>query len=161
VPDSFVKENPNTFAALFRALAAAAAHANDPRNRREVARSIASPPYLDQPVAVVEQVLTGRYADGLGNVQSAPGRAGFDPFPWHSMAVWILTQLKRWGYVKGDLDYRAVAEQVFLANEARTRLGLLGLAVPERTYAQHRVMGRTFDPARPNEYLHTFAIRRS
>ena len=160
VPGSFAKENPNTFAALFRALAAAAAYANDPRNRRDVAQAIASAAYLDQPVSVVEQVLTGRYADGLGNVQSVPGRAGFDPFPWHSMAVWILTQLKRWGYVKGDLDYRGVAEQVFLANEARARLGHLGLAVPERTYAQHRVMARTFDPARPNEYLQTFAIRR-
>jgi nitrate/nitrite transport system substrate-binding protein len=161
VPDSFVKENPNTFAALFRALAAAAVHANEPRNRREIAQAIASPAYLDQPVPVVEQVLTGRYADGLGKVQSAPGRAGFDPFPWHSMAVWILTQLKRWGYAKGDLDYHRVAEQVFLAADARTRLGQLGLAAPDRTYAQHRVMGRTFDPARPSEYLQTFAIRRA
>ena len=76
------------------------------------------------------------------------------------MAVWILTQLKRWGYVKGDLDYHAVAEEVFLATDARKRLAQLGLAAPERTYAQHRVMGRPFDPARPEEYVRSFHIPR-
>jgi nitrate/nitrite transport system substrate-binding protein len=85
----------------------------------------------------------------------------FSAFPWHSMAVWILTQLKRWGYVKGELDYHAVAEEVFLATDARKRLAGLGLAAPERTYAQHRVMGRPFDPARPEAYVRSFAIPRS
>jgi len=147
VSDSFVKENPNTFAALFRAIASAAAHAHVPENRKEIAKAIAPASYLNQPVPVLEQVLIGR-------------SAGFDPFPWHSMAVWILTQLKRWGYVKGDLDYRAVAEQVFLASGARERMRELGLPAPEKTYAQHQVMGKTFDPARPEEYLNGFAIRR-
>jgi len=32
------------------------------------------------------------------------------------MAVWILTQMKRWGYIKGDVDYQKVATQVFLAD---------------------------------------------
>lgn len=161
VPGSFVKENPNTFAALFHALARASAHAQDPEKRAEIAQAMAMPRYLDQPALVVEQVLTGRFADGLGQVRSEPGRAGFDLFPWHSMAVWILTQLKRWGYVKGDFDYHQVAEQVFLATDARRRLAELGLPGPERTYAQHRVMGKTFDPTRPEEYLETFPIRRS
>ena len=106
-------------------------------------------------------MLAGRFADGLGQVRNAPGRAGFDPFPWHSMAVWILTQLKRWGYVKGDFDYHQVAEQVFLATDARRRHAEVGLAAPERTYALHRVMGRTFDPTRPEEYLKSFPIPRS
>jgi nitrate/nitrite transport system substrate-binding protein len=161
VTDSFVKENPNTFAALFRAIVTATAHANKPENRMEIAKAIAPAKYLNQPLPVVEQVLTGRFADGLGNVQNVPRRAGFEPFPWHSMAVWILTQLKRWGYVKGDLDYRSVAEQVFLASDARKRMAELGMAAPEKTYARHEVMGKTFDPTKPEEYLKSFDIRRS
>lgn len=39
---------------------------------------------------VLEQVLTGKFADGLGNIKDVPDRIDFDPFPWHSMAVWIL-----------------------------------------------------------------------
>jgi len=33
-------------------------------------------------------------------------RVDFDPFPWQSFAVWMLTQMKRWGQIKGDVDYR-------------------------------------------------------
>jgi nitrate/nitrite transport system substrate-binding protein len=127
----------------------------------DIAKAIASANYLNQPLPVVEQVLTGRFADGLGKVQNVPGRADFDPFPWHSMAVWILTQLKRWGYVKGDLDYRKVAEQVFLATDARKRMAEMGLAAPEKTYSRHQIMGKTFDPAKPEEYVNSFSIRRS
>ena len=53
---------------------------------------------------MVEQVLTGKFADGLGSVKNVPDRIDFDPFPWQSMAVWMLTQMKRWGYVKGDVE---------------------------------------------------------
>ena len=151
LPASFVKENPKTFAALFRALAFATAYAQRAENRRSVAEAIAPAPWLDQPLPVVEQVLTGRFPDGLGNVHNVPARAAFEPFPWHSMAVWILLQLKRWGYVKQDLDFNAIAEQVFLATDARKRLSELGLAAPDRTYAQHRIAGKLFDPARPEE----------
>jgi hypothetical protein len=38
-------------------------------NRKEIAEAIAPANYLNQPVTVVEQVLTGTFADGLGNVQ--------------------------------------------------------------------------------------------
>ena len=69
-------------------------------------------------MTVVEQVLTGTFADGLGNVKSVPNRIDFDPFPWQSFAVWILTQMKRWGQIKGDVDYAGGREQVFLATDA-------------------------------------------
>jgi hypothetical protein len=64
---------------------------------------------------VVEQVLAGRYADSLGNIKEVPDRISFDPFPWHSMAVWILTQMKRWKHIDGEVDYKKVAEQACLA----------------------------------------------
>jgi nitrate/nitrite transport system substrate-binding protein len=67
---------------------------------------------------VVEQVLTGTYADGLGGIQKVPGRIDFEPFPWESFAVWILTQMKRWGQIKGDIDYQKIAKEVFLATDA-------------------------------------------
>ena len=66
---------------------------------------------------MLEQVLTGTFADGLGSVQKVPNRVDFDPFPWESFAVWIMTQMKRWGQIKGDVDYAGVAKQVFLATD--------------------------------------------
>src|SRR5216684_1823845 len=101
---AFVTEMPNTFHALLKSIIDATAYASKAENRKAIAEAIAPANYLNQPVTVVEQVLTGTYADGLGNVRKEPDRIDFDPFPWHSMAVWILTQMKRWGQVKQDLD---------------------------------------------------------
>ncbi len=76
-----------------------------------------------------------------------PDRIDFDPFPWHSMGVWILTQMKRWGYIEGDIDYKAVAEQVYLAADAKKVMKDLGYEAPDVTYKSHMIMGKTFDPA--------------
>ena len=112
-------------------------------------------------MTVVEQVLTGTFADGLGKVQTVPDRIDFAPFPWHSMAVWILSQMKRWGQIKGEVDYRKIAEQVFLATDAAKTMQEMGLKPPAATYAKYRVMGKEFDPATPDAYVASFAIRRT
>jgi nitrate/nitrite transport system substrate-binding protein len=160
VSEAFIKENPNTFTALYRAVLTAAAMARDPQHRQLIAQVIAPANYLNQPVTVIEQVLTGKFADGLGNVKNVPGRADFDPFPWQSMAVWILTQMKRWGYVKGDVNYRQIAEKVFLATDARKRMAELGQKAPATSYSKFKVMGKEFDPAQPEKYLASFKIRK-
>ena len=41
---------------------------------------------------VIEQVISGRFADGLGNVRTVPDRIVFDPFPHYSMARSIQAQ---------------------------------------------------------------------
>jgi nitrate/nitrite transport system substrate-binding protein len=161
VPESFIKEAPNTFAALYRAVLTAARMARDPKHRSLIAKVIAPPNYLNQPETVIEQVLTGKFADGLGNVKNVPDRADFDPFPWHSMAVWILTQMKRWGYVKGEVNYKAIAEQVFLVTDARRYMLQLDMKVPNTSYAKFKVMGKEFDPAQPDKYLGSFKIKKA
>ena len=113
----FITTSPNSFAALTRAIVDATAYASKAENRKQIAEAIAPANYLNAPVTVLEQVLTGTYADGLGGVKTDAKRVDFDPFPWQSFAVWMLTQMKRWGQIKGDVDYKAVAEQVFLATD--------------------------------------------
>ncbi len=149
VPRSMITDAPNTFGALLRAIVEATAFAQKAENRKEIAAAIAPQNYLNQPVTVVEQVLTGTFADGLGKVQRVPNRIGFDPFPWHSMAIWIMTQMRRWGQVTRDLDYAQVAEQTFLALDAGRAMRDLGLAVPPSPLRTEQITGRTFDPAQP------------
>jgi len=157
-PLSFAEELPNTYGALLKSIIDATQYARDPANRKEIAEAISPTNYLNQPVPVVEQVLTGTYADGLGEVKQVPDRIDFDPFPWHSMGVWILTQMKRWGYIEGDVDYRQVAEQVYLAADCRKIMNDLGYEAPEETYKTHTIMGKTFDPNEPEAYVSSFAI---
>ncbi|GGL83989.1 nitrate ABC transporter substrate-binding protein [Pseudooceanicola nanhaiensis] len=157
-PLSFAEELPNTYGALLKSIIDATQYARDPANRKEISEAIAPTNYLNQPVPVIEQVLTGTYADGLGEVKQVPDRIDFDPFPWHSMGVWILTQMKRWGYIEGDVDYRDVAERVYLAADCRKIMNDLGYEAPEVTYKSHTIMGKTFDPANPEGYVKSFAI---
>ena len=160
-PTAFIKENPNSFAALFRAVLKGAALARDPANRKTIAESIAPANYLNQPVAVLEQVLTGKYADGLGNVKTDPARVDFDPFPWYSMATWILSQMKRWGYIKGDVRWKELTEQVYLLTDARRHMAAMGYKPPSESYKRITVMGKVFDHTAPDAYISSFAIKRA
>ena len=157
----FVTTLPNTYRALLKGIIDATAYARKSENRKEIAAAIAPANYLNQPVTVVEQVLTGTFADGLGNVRKVPDRIDFDPFPWHSFAVWILTQMKRWGQLKGDVDYQKVAREVFLATDASKLMAEAGMTPPRSTYKSFSVMGRAFDPMKPKEYVDSFAIKRA
>jgi nitrate/nitrite transport system substrate-binding protein len=157
----FVTTMPNTYAALLRAIIEATAYAQKAENRKEIAAAIAPANYLNQPVTVVEQVLTGTFADGLGNVRKVPDRIGFDPFPWHSFAIWILTQMKRWGQIKGDIDYQKIAREVFLATDATRLMAQAGLTPPKSTSKSFSVMGKPFDPSKPDAYLASFKIKRT
>jgi nitrate/nitrite transport system substrate-binding protein len=96
--------------------------------------------------------------DGQGNIKEVPDRLNFDPFPWHSMAVWILTRMKRWNHVDGDLDYKKVAEQVYLAAECGKVSRELGYPVHKCTYTTHTIVGKVFDPEKSEEYIRSFAI---
>jgi nitrate/nitrite transport system substrate-binding protein len=160
----FAEKAPNTFKALLVAIVDATQHAHDKANRKAIAAAIAPKNYLNQPVEVLEQILTGVYPDGLGNTKTVPDRIDFDPFPYHSMAVWILTQMKRWGYLKSDVTYKQVAEEVFLAAACRDAMRSVGAKPPETASIKHSfVIGKTkiFDPDKPDDYLKTFAIRKT
>lgn len=161
VPRGMVTEAPNTFAALMRSIVEATAYVAKPENRREVAGAIAAQNYLNQPQTVVEQVLTGTFADGLGRVQRVPDRIGFDSFPYGTMAVWILTQMRRWGQITRDVDYAAVASQVFLSMEAGRAMRDLGLPIPENPMRSVQIFGKTFDPMQPAAYLESLPMRRT
>ncbi len=157
----FAETMPNTFKAVFRSIVDATHYASDMSNRKDIAKAISPRNYLNQPEIVVEQVLTGSYPDGLGNDKSNPDRIDFNPFPYHSMAVWILTQMKRWGYIKGDVDYHDIAKQVFLASDCAELMVENGYTAPSETYIKHTIMGKEFDASKPEEYLKSFAISRA
>ena len=152
VTKEFATTYPNTFLAMWRAIVDATHYASDPAHRKEIAAAIAPTNYLNQPVTVLEQVLTGTYADGLGNIRKEPNRIDFDPYPWHSMAIWILTQMKRWGHLKGDVNYKSVAEQVYRAADCDRIAKELGYATHQSTTAKHVIMGKEFDSNNADAY---------
>ena len=160
----FAEKAPNTFKALLSAIVDATQHAHDKGTRKPIAAAIAPRNFLNQPVELLEQILIGVYPDGLGNTKTVPDRVDFDPFPYQSMAVWILTQMKRWGYIKADVTYKKVAEEVFLAADCRDAMKALGYKAPDANSVKHTfALGKTkvFDPDKPDDYLKSFAIKRA
>lgn len=158
VTKEFALGYPNTFLAMWRAIVDATHYASDPAHRKEIAAAIAPTNYLNQPVTVLEQVLTGTYADGLGNIKKEPNRIDFDPYPWHSMAIWILTQMKRWGHLKGEVNYKAVAEQVYRAADCDRIAKELGYPTHRAASMKHTIMERVFDPDQADAYVKSFKI---
>lgn len=164
----FIDENPNTFMALSMAVLEATAMAEMPENRVEFADVMAPANYLNQPPEVLRQILTGIFPDGLGNVRRVPDRISFMPFPTQSMSVWVLSQMKRWGYIKEDINYKDISRQITLSSQTEEMMRSLDKAndaitwkdLPKEEHPKLDIHGRQFDPNDVEGYLNSFAIRR-
>ncbi|MEM7066090.1 MAG: CmpA/NrtA family ABC transporter substrate-binding protein [Cyanobacteria bacterium P01_B01_bin.77] len=159
--DQWIDANPNTFRALNKAIIDATGYARDPANRPEIATAISERAFLNQPVEVVEAVLTGNFEDGQGNTLSVPDRIDFDPYPWQSFANWISSQLVRWD-LQGDGKaaqaitsdtYDQVGKDIFLTDLARELAQEVGLDTPNDIYRTETLEFDTFDPADPAAYI--------
>lgn len=159
--DQWIEAHPKTFRALNKSIIEAAGYASNPANRPEIAAAISERAFLNQPVEVVEAVLTGNFEDGNGNTLNIPDRIDFDPYPWQSFANWISSQLVRWD-LQGDglapkaipdKGYDSVGKDIFLTDLARELAQELGQSPPSEIYRTETLKFDTFDPADPAAYV--------
>ena len=54
-----------------------------------------------------------------------------------------------------------MAQEVYLATDTAKLMKELGLTPPTATSKSFVVMGKTFDPAKPEEYIKSFKIKRA
>jgi len=160
ISQEFASTNPNTYKALFKSIVDATYYSSDAANRKEIAKAISPKNYLNQPVTVVEQVLTGKYLDGLGNIKNEPDRIDYDPMPWQSMAKWILSQMVRWGQIGPEVDFDAVAKKVYLEADCADMITDLGYKPKKESYDEFSIMGKPFTPKDPLGYAKSFSISR-
>lgn len=151
--EAFIKQNPNTYLAFYRAMISASLFVSEPKNRVGMAKVLALPNYLNQPEVVVDQVITGKFADGLGNIRNVPDRVDYQPFPHFSTAVWLLAELRRWNFIKQDMDYKKLAEQVMQVTDARRLMAEMGHPVPPEGFGKENIMGDEFDSNNPDPYI--------
>ena len=77
------------------------------------------------------------------------------------MATWILSQMKRWGYIKGDVRWKDLSEQIYLLTDARKHMTAMGYKPPTENNKKIIVMGKVFDHTAPDAYVASFAIKRA
>lgn len=159
--ETFIKENPNTFIALTTAILEATASAETPEGRIAFAESMAPANYLNQPVEILRQILTGVFPDGQGNIKNVPDRISFMPLPTQTMGTWVLSQLRRWNYIEADTDYASLAEELVLTTTTRERMQAMMAAdtsitfsdVDQDVFAPVSVQGLEFSPERAQEFI--------
>lgn len=150
----WIDANPNTFRAVNKAIIDASGFANDPANRQKVAEALIERKYLNQPLPVVQAVLTGKFEDGLGNTLDVPDRIGFDPYPWTSFAKWIASQMVRWDLMPASkANYDQIAQDIFLTELAAELQKALGQTPPTETARTEKLKFDTFDPSDPAAYV--------
>lgn len=151
---SWITANPNTFRAVNKAIVDAASYANDPAHRKEIAAALIERKYLNQPLPVVEAVLTGKFEDGLGNTLDVPDRIGFDPYPWKSFAKWIASQLVRWDLMPvAKANYDQIAQDIFLTDLSAELQKELGQTPPSEPSRKETLKFDAFDPQDPAAYV--------
>ena len=160
----FVKKYPNTARALTAALLDACRYIDATANRAEVAKIIADKAYVNAPEDVIEQRFLGNYDNGLGKKWKDPNymkffNEGKVTFPYLSDGMWFLTQHKRWGMLKSDPDYLAIAKQVNQIELYKQAAALAKVQVPSSPLRSSKLIdGTVWDGKDPKAYAAGFKI---
>ena len=136
------------------------------QNRDAAAEVLSSPAYVHAERRAIAARLHGEYDNGLGRrwIDPAPlcfHADGAANFPYLSDGMWFMTQHRRWGLLRGDVDYAAVAARVNRVGLYREAAVLAGVPAPSNLMRRSVLMdGIVWDGTAPDAYLSSFPIRR-
>lgn len=161
----FVEQYPNTARALVMAILEASRFIEEsPENRRSTAQLLSATEYLDTPAACIEPRFMGDYADGLGNRWQDPHALRFHGggevnLPYLSDGMWFMTQFRRWGLLREDPDYLAVARQVQRLDLYREAASAVGVATSYADLRSSQLLdGKVWDGSDPAGYARSFKL---
>jgi nitrate/nitrite transport system substrate-binding protein len=134
-------------------------------NKRSTAQLISGSDYVDAPLSAIQPRFLGQYQDGLGNAWLDPNPLRFFAdgqvtMPWLSDGIWFMTQFRRWGLLKDDPDYLAVAQRIHQLDLYRDAASALGITVSASTMRSSVLLdGTRWDGSDPAGYANSFTIR--
>jgi nitrate/nitrite transport system substrate-binding protein len=161
----FVAKNPNTARAMIMAILEASKYIEATENRAKVAELISQKSYVNAPKDVILGRFLGDYDNGNGKKWKDPNfmkfyEDGKVPFPYLSDGMWFLTQHKRWGMLKSDPDYLAIAKKVNQIELYSQAASQVGVPVPKDAMRTSKLMdGVVWDGKNPAAYAAGFKIK--
>ena len=161
----FVKKCPNTARAMTTAILEASKYIDTMSNRSKVSEVIATKSYVNTEASVIEGRMKGEYENGLGKKWKDANYMKFYNdgkvnFPYLSDGMWFLTQHKRWGLLKEDVDYAAVAKSVNQIEIYKQAATAAKVAVPASSMRSVKLMdGVVWDGTNPKAYAAGFKIK--
>ena len=167
--EAWAQANPALLSDVMRALVSACKWLDEPENRRKAAAILAEPHYVGLPEESLVRPLTGHLKRGREEPEILdPDAVVFHRhaanFPWRSHAVWIITQMIRWGQVREPFDILALAEHVYRPDLYRAALSAASVEMPTGDYKSEGETsaffgGETFDPQAAIGHLKALPIR--
>jgi nitrate/nitrite transport system substrate-binding protein len=161
----FVQQYPNTARAMIMAVLEASKYIDTMANRSKVAGIIAQKSYVNTEASVIEGRMQGEYENGLGKKwKDANYRKFYNDgkvnFPYLSDGMWFLTQHKRWGLLKEDVDYAAIAKQMNQIDLYKQAATQAKVPLPAGTMRTAKLMdGVVWDGKDPKAYAAGFKIK--
>lgn len=162
----FVKNNPNTVRAMTAAVIDAGRWIDASlSNRMKMAETVANTAFVNTSVDVINQRILGRYANGMGRSWDDPNHMkfyndGYASYPWLSDGMWFLTQHRRWGLLKTDPDYLAVAKQINRVDIYREAATMAKANAPKDLMRTSKLMdGVVWDGKDPKKYALSFPVK--
>lgn len=133
-----------------------------PANRKKAAAIIGKAPYVNAPADVIEARLMGDY--NLGCNQGVEiydndfmlfHKGGAVNMPRKSYGIWAMAQYVRFGYLKEEPNYKAIAEKIVMDDLYAEVAASMKVKVPNDDMKPFSLtMDKTvFDPNNPSAYL--------
>ena len=162
----WVQKYPNTARAMTAAVLEAGKWIDASlSNRLKMAETVAARAYVNTSVDVINERILGRYQNGLGKTWDDPNAMkfyndGYVNFPYLSDGMWFLTQHRRWGLLKEDIDYLAVARSINRIDLYKDAAGMAKVNVPKEPFRTSKLIdGVVWDGKNPKAYAASFKIR--
>ncbi len=161
----FVRKYPNTARAMTAAVLEASRYIDTMSNRAKVAQIIAQKSYVNTDASVIVGRMEGEYDNGIGKKWKDANYMKFYSegkvnFPYLSDGMWFLTQHRRWGLLKQDVDYLAVAKSVNQIEMYKQAAALAKVPVPASPMRTSKLIdGVVWDGKDPKIYAQAFKIK--
>ncbi|MGL4406625.1 MAG: CmpA/NrtA family ABC transporter substrate-binding protein [Notoacmeibacter sp.] len=135
VSETWANQKPEVLAALLRAMYKAAHWCGDPQNHLELAQLLSKPTNLNQPAHIIMAALAGKFPNPKGTELDVADFfvpfAQAATFPWQSHALWLYTQMVRWGHIEHTAQNAEIAFCSYRPDIYRAALKSLDVELPE------------------------------
>ena len=162
----FVQKNPNTARAMTAAIIDAGRWIDASlSNRQKTAETVADKSYVNTDKDVILARMLGRYDNGIGRSWDDPNAMkfyndGHVSYPYLSDGMWFLTQHRRWGLLKEDVDYLAVAKKVNRLDIYAQAAAAAKAAMPKSPMRVSKLIdGVVWDGKDPKRYASAFKLK--
>jgi len=161
-----VEKYPNTSRAMTAAVIDAGRWIDSSLvNRQRTAEVVADKSYVNTDKDVILARMLGRYDNGIGKTWDDPNymkfyNDGYVTFPFLSDGMWFMTQHRRWGLLKEDVDYLAVAKKVNRIDIYKDAAAATNTNLPKEPMRSAKLIdGVTWDGKDPKKYAGSFKIK--